>query len=98
MDKSESTGAERRKPADTKYKPGQSGNPAGRPLGARHKFNQAFWEALHAEWQKRGQKAFDALSDEEFVKLAATKVPAQVEVAGEDGQPVKFVVVWGKEG
>jgi uncharacterized protein DUF5681 len=36
------------------WKPGQSGNPAGRPIGSRNRFSEDFYAALQQEWELRG--------------------------------------------
>jgi hypothetical protein len=33
---------------------GQSGNPAGRPKGSKHKLQTSFWHDLHRTWKERG--------------------------------------------
>ena len=38
------------KQADTWFKPGQSGNPAGRPKGARSRLQENFLAALAEKW------------------------------------------------
>lgn len=62
------------------WKPGQSGNPAGRPPGARSLLADAFWRDLHAAWQKRGAKAISQLSDAELAKLAIQAAPREVKM------------------
>jgi Family of unknown function (DUF5681) len=39
------------------FKPGQSGNPAGRPLGSRNKLSEAFLADFYQVWQERGIEA-----------------------------------------
>ncbi len=39
------------------WKPGQSGNPAGRPVGSRNQFSGDFYGALQQEWELRGADA-----------------------------------------
>ena len=34
------------------WKPGQSGNPAGRPVGARNRLAETFLEDLYRDWQE----------------------------------------------
>jgi hypothetical protein len=44
---------------DTKFKPGQSGNPAGRPRGSRHKVTLAIEAMLDGEAEALTRKALD---------------------------------------
>lgn len=81
---------------DTKFKPGQSGNPKGKPKGTPNKFTvsvrQAFQEAFHElqldpysnllEWGK--------LNPTEFYKLASKLIPIAQELTGKDGSPLSF--------
>ena len=39
------------------WKPGQSGNPAGKPPGARHAFSQGFIRDFALVWQEEGLEA-----------------------------------------
>jgi len=43
------------------FLPGQTGNPAGRPDGARNKLGQAFIAAVYDHWTKHGAKAIAAV-------------------------------------
>ena len=41
----------------TQFKPGQSGNPKGRPKGARNRLGTQFLEALEADFKQHGSQA-----------------------------------------
>ena len=56
------------------WKPGQSGNPAGRPKSARSVLQESFFKALASDFEKHGVKAIVAMRDEkpaEYVKAVA---------------------------
>ena len=70
---------------DTRFKPGQSGNPAGRPKGARSKLGEAFIDALLRDFTEHGVKAIKDMRDEkpsEYVKVVASILPKEID-AGE---------------
>jgi hypothetical protein len=65
------------------WKPGQSGNPNGRPVGARTTFTQAFLKDLHALWAEHGKDAMlkTAKSQPEvFFGVCARLLPKDVEL------------------
>lgn len=71
------------------FKPGQSGNPAGRPKGARSKLGEAFLKELLADWEEHGAKAIIDMRDEkpgDYVKVVASLLPK--EISGADGEPI----------
>ena len=60
----------------------QKGNKlGGRPLGARSKFGQAFYETLLKTWNEHGERAMLETAKHEpatFVRVAASLMPRQV--------------------
>jgi len=52
------------------WQPGQSGNPLGRPIGARGRFSQQFIEDMRASWRKHGATVMDRVSRFAFDVLA----------------------------
>jgi len=63
--------------------PGQSGNPAGRPVGSRNKLGEAFIEALHNDFTVHGPKVIETVrvdKPDQYLKVIATILPKQVEI------------------
>lgn len=63
------------------WKPGQSGNPAGRPKGARAKLGEAFVDALLADFRKNGVQSIVDMRDEkpaDYVKVIASILPKEL--------------------
>ena len=52
------------------WKPGQSGNPAGRPLGARARISEKLLADLATVWETHGQAVLESLVTEDPGKLA----------------------------
>jgi hypothetical protein len=66
------------------WRPGQSGNPAGRPKSSRHKINEHFLRDLQALWEKHGYDILEATAakkPEVIVKAMVALLPKQVELA-----------------
>lgn len=67
---------------ETQFKPGQSGNPGGRPVGTRLKINAAFLNALSDDFEKHGKDAIKETREKDpstYVKVCASLLPKQVE-------------------
>ena len=65
------------------WKPGQSGNPAGRPKGARSKLSDSFLTDLAEHWQANGKQALQAAYEKnpvEYVRVVASLLPKNVAV------------------
>jgi hypothetical protein len=65
----------------TRFKPGQSGNPAGRPKGARSRLGEKFLDALHDEFEKSGPRALAICAAREptqFLKIVAGILPREL--------------------
>jgi hypothetical protein len=79
--------AEAKKPpipnsAGTQFKPGQSGNPGGRPMGTRNRLTTAFLYALADDFDEHSKKANSDAREQDpmgYVKACVALMPKQIE-------------------
>ena len=73
---------EKQKPAHL-FKPGQSGNPNGRPKGARSRLGEAFIAALHDDFESHGMETIARVREErpqDYMKVVASLLPKEFKI------------------
>lgn len=68
------------------FLPGQSGNPAGRPIGTRNKLSADFLGALQGLWQDRGPEMLERVANEDpglIIKAIVQLVPKEMTLKAE---------------
>ena len=83
------------------WKPGQSGNPKGRPKGARVKLADRFLKDLQADWKVNGKDVIQKVREkhpDQYLKIVASIVPKdyRVDVSG-DNLPMLIVDLRGAD-
>jgi Family of unknown function (DUF5681) len=71
------------KKQDTRFKPGQSGNPNGRPKGSRNKISEKLLEALASDFDAHGKEVVEKVRMDrpaDYIKIVASLVPKQMEI------------------
>ena len=71
----------RPKPSAQQWRPGQSGNPMGRPIGSRNKLNEKFILALHDDFAKHGPAVIEKVREtrpEIYLKVIASILPREL--------------------
>jgi hypothetical protein len=74
----------------TQFQPGQSGNPNGKPPGARNVLSRSLIEDLAAEWAEGGKEAMRVMRVEKpdrFVLAALSILPKDVLVSVQHEEP-----------
>ncbi len=68
----------------TSWKPGQSGNPAGRPRGSRDRLTSAFIDKLADDFAANGEAAIQACRSDDpaaYLRLVVSLAPKEVNVS-----------------
>lgn len=69
-------------PAVFQFKPGTSGNPGGKPAGARNRLSTKFVHDLLEDFEAHGKEAIQAARTDDpvsYVRVVASLLPKQVE-------------------
>lgn len=85
MKKPEPTG--KQQGGATRFKPGESGNPNGRPKGARNKLDELFLDALYKDFKQGGVEAIRKCREDKpdvYLNVIAKVVPKQVDISADE--------------
>jgi Family of unknown function (DUF5681) len=79
----------------TPWQPGQSGNPKGRPKGARNRLGTQFLEALEADFNQFGPQAIALVREtrpDAYIRVVAGLLPKEANINIEANEA--FVELW----
>jgi hypothetical protein len=77
------------------FKPGQSGNPKGRPKGARNRLGTQFLEALKADFNRFGPQAIVLMRERKpdiYIRVVAGLLPKEANINVEANEA--FIELW----
>lgn len=60
------------------WKPGESGNPNGKPIGARKRLAESFLETVQEDWKQNGKAALVKVREEDastYLRVVASLIP-----------------------
>ena len=80
---------QKRKAPAHAWKPGESGNPAGRPKSSRNKLTEDFLKALSDDFEQHGKGVIATVREEEpakYLTVVAQLVPKDVDVNIKGGE------------
>jgi hypothetical protein len=72
-----------KQPIGRPFQPGQSGNPAGRPKGARSKLSESFLKALSEDFESNGIDVIESVRKDRphaYLKIVAAVLPKQMQL------------------
>lgn len=83
MSEQETKDTDQKQSKPWQFKPGQSGNPKGRPKGARSKLGEAFLADLLHDWEAHGAAALAECREtkpDAYIKTVASILPKELNV------------------